>query len=230
MARFDDYHRTVIGYHGTTLSVALQLVTRVSTFTQSERDYDWLGKGVYFWEYAPQQALNFAKIRQRQLQEKQNKTLKEELRAEEPVAVVACMIRLGNCLDLTEPANIGYMKDIYTDYKQNKLLGGQELPKNTRKYRRLDREVFDYAYSVLENTEGKQKVDTSRGVFVSKDGGKRIWDGSWISTDTHIQLCVRNQNNILGTWLNEPSSLEVNNVCNTLQAVAAAIHPANPQG
>ena len=40
MARFDDYHRTVVGYHGTGLSAALRIVNRVEGFRKSERDYD----------------------------------------------------------------------------------------------------------------------------------------------------------------------------------------------
>src|SRR3954452_8480973 len=119
MARFDDYHRTVVGYHGTTLSVALRLVTRVANFVWSERDYDWLGRGIYFWEYAPKQALNFAKIRQRQYKKKKNKTPAELRRATDPLAVIACMIRLGFCLNLTEPENIEYLGEIFEDYKES---------------------------------------------------------------------------------------------------------------
>ncbi len=174
MARFDDYHRTVIGYHGTTLSVALRLVTRVDGFQLSERDYDWLGRGVYFWEYAPRQALNFASLRQRQLKKKKGKTKTEELRADEPLAVIACMIRLGFCLDLTEPGNIEYLGEIYESYKNSMDLAEGALPQNTRKYRKLDRAVFEYAYKVIENEAPKQKVDTARGVFVPTDGAKRI--------------------------------------------------------
>ena len=95
MARFDDYHRTVVGYHGTGLTAALRIVNRVEGFRWSERDFDWLGGGIYFWEYAPKQALTFAKIRQRQYRKKRKKTAYDELRATESLAVVACMIRLG---------------------------------------------------------------------------------------------------------------------------------------
>ena len=66
MARFDDYHRTVVGYHGTGLMAALRIVNRIEDFRWSQRDYDWLGRGIYFWEYAPKQALTFATMRQRQ--------------------------------------------------------------------------------------------------------------------------------------------------------------------
>jgi len=117
MARFHDYHRTVIGYHGTGLAAALRIVNRIEGFRLSERDYDWLGRGIYFWEYAPKQALDFARIRQRQFQKKKDKTPEDTRRADEPLAVVACMIRLGFCLDLTEPGNVKYLKDVFDDYK-----------------------------------------------------------------------------------------------------------------
>jgi hypothetical protein len=57
MARFDDYRRTVVGYHGTGLTAALRIVNRVDGCRWSRRDFDWLGHGIYFWEYAPEQAL-----------------------------------------------------------------------------------------------------------------------------------------------------------------------------
>ena len=230
MARFDDYHRTVIGYHGTGLTAALRIVNRIEGFRWSRRDYDWLGAGIYFWEYAPRQALAWAKLRQREYQKKRKKTLHEERRATEPWAVVACMIRRGFCLDLTEPDNVKYLADIYEDYKENLALADKTPPRNNRKYRKLDRDVFEYAYQVIEASERDLKVDTARGVFVPKGGGKRIWDGSWISRDTHIQLCVRNPASLLGAWLHHPSGLEVKDVCEALQAGAPLVDPENPKG
>jgi len=230
MARFDDYHRTVVGYHGTRLSVALGLVTRVAAFTWSEKDYDWLGRGIYFWEYAPKQALNFAKIRQRQYRKKKNKTPEDEQRANEPLAVVACMIRLGFCLDLTEPDNVQYIREIFESYRASMDLAGEALPQNTRKYRKLDRAVFEYAYKVIEDSEPNLKVDTARGIYVPAGGEKRVWDGSWISQDTHIQICVRNSASLLGTWLHYPTGLEVKDVCQALQDGPPLVQPENPQG
>lgn len=230
MARFDDYHRTVVGYHGTGLTAALRIVNRVEDFRWSERDYDWLGRGIYFWEYAPKQALAWAKVRQKQYQKKANKTAEDERRAIEPLAVVACMIRLGFCLDLTEPENVKYLADIFESYKASMELTGEEPLTNSRQYRKLDCAVFEYAYKVIEASEPNLTVDTARGVFVPKDGSKRIWEGSWISRDTHIQLCVRNPASLLGAWLHHPTGLGVNDVCEALQARVAIVEPENPQG
>jgi hypothetical protein len=230
MARFDDYHRTVVGYHGTGLTAALRIVNRIEDFRWSERDYDWLGRGVYFWEYAPKQALAWAKLRQRQYQKKQDKTPEDKRRATEPLAVVACMIRLGFCLDLTEPENIKYVGEIFDSYKENIDLTGDPLPTNNWQYRKLDCAVFEYAYQIIEESEPNLTVDTARGVFVPKDGSKRIWEGSWISRDTHIQLCVRNPSNLLGAWLHYPTGLEVNDVCEALQAGVVVVDPEDSQG
>ena len=57
---FLDYHRTVVGYHGTTLQVADALVEGTPFIEIADVD-EWLGTGVYFWEYAPEQAWWWAK-------------------------------------------------------------------------------------------------------------------------------------------------------------------------
>lgn len=212
MPQKDDYHRTVVGYHGTTLSAALKIVNRAEEFRKSEKDYDWLGRGIYFWEYAPKQALEWAELRQQQAHQKLEKTSLEIARTSEPLAVVASMIRLGYCLDLTEPSNIEFMGDIFTDFQSRLIASGAELPKKTRKYRKLDCAVFEYAYNVLEEQEPRERIDTARGIYIPKDGSQRIWPGSWISRQTHIQLCVRNPRSILGIWLHHPQQLEVNDV------------------
>ena len=42
-----DYHRTIVGYHGTRRATAARLVDG-EPFGPSENDDDWLGHGVYF--------------------------------------------------------------------------------------------------------------------------------------------------------------------------------------
>jgi hypothetical protein len=174
--------------------------------------------------------LSWAKLRQRQYAKKADKTPEGERRATEPLAVVACMIRLGFCLDLTEPENIEFFKEVYEEYKENLELAGDPLPRNERRYRRLDRAVFDYAYAVIEKSDPNSQVDTARGIYVPAGGKKRVWDGSWISCDTHIQLCVRNPASILGAWLHHPTGLGVNDVCEALQTGDPVIESADPQG
>ena len=80
---FFDYHRTVVGYHGTRRATAEALVDG-DPFTASTNDDDWLGHGIYFWEFAPQQAWWWARRRY----------------GDDEAAVVGAMIDLGRCLDL----------------------------------------------------------------------------------------------------------------------------------
>jgi hypothetical protein len=58
------YDRTVIAYHGCDASVAKQLLAG-DPFKKSQNDYDWLGEGIYFWEYGADRALKFAREQKR---------------------------------------------------------------------------------------------------------------------------------------------------------------------
>jgi len=192
--RFQDYHRTVVGYHGTRLSVALDIVNRRKSFVAQQNEGDWLGRGIYFWEYAPEQALGWANRRQSQWNE--------------PVAVLGSMIRLGSCLDLLDPANIRTVKEFHAEFCKEQAELGLAIPKNKRNNRALDCAVFEYLYRAAQsaNDESRQSVETARGAYVPTAEKNRIFKGSWLYEQSHIQICVRNQACILGTWLHYPSS------------------------
>ncbi len=100
-------------------------------WVRAERDDDdWLGHGICFWEYAPQQAFLWATQRQR------SKGWDDE------IAVVASMIRLGFCLDLLDPENvkdIGYYHRAY----QKTISESPELgSSNVMSRKRLNCAVF----------------------------------------------------------------------------------------
>ena len=77
------YDRTVIGYHGCEAGVAQRLLAG-ARFRSSRNDFDWLGSGVYFWEYGPERALEFAATQ-----------LRRRGRRARP-AVVGAIIQLGS--------------------------------------------------------------------------------------------------------------------------------------
>lgn len=187
MPIFEDYHRTIIGYHGTRLSTAKRIVSRSSDFTPSANDDDWLGHGIYFWEYAPQQAWDWAHRRYK----------------DEQVAVLGCMIRLGNCFDLLEPGNAMKLKNFHSRLQREARLATKKLPKNYKAKKRLDCAVFQYAAAIFEQEEGEE-LDSIRAVYVPTQGKDRLWESSWLYHETHIQLCIRNPRCILGTWLMKP--------------------------
>lgn len=59
-----QYDRTVIAYHGCDAETAERLL-RGESFKKSQNDYDWLGEGIYFWEYGADRALKFAQDQKR---------------------------------------------------------------------------------------------------------------------------------------------------------------------
>ena len=58
------YDRIVIAYHGCDAAVAKELIDGAK-FKKSRNKYDWLGTGVYFWEYGPHRAFEFSKAQKR---------------------------------------------------------------------------------------------------------------------------------------------------------------------
>jgi hypothetical protein len=196
--KFDDYHRTVIGYHGTRLSTALNIVSRKGRFKKSENDDDWLGHGVYFWEYGPQQALWWAERR------------RKRQGWDEPIAILASMIRLGFCFDLLDPYNVKYLEQIHDEYATIERDAGRKTLENANNHKYLDCAAFQFAYALIEEVDS-QRVDSARAVYVPTGNGKRVWKRSWISRDAHVQICVRDPRCILGTWLHYPTDLEQEN-------------------
>ena len=179
---FFDYHRTIVGYHGTRRPTAKALVDGAA-FTASTNDDDWLGHGIYFWEYAPQQAWWWARRRYGG-----------------EAAVVGAMIHLGRCLDLLDPANVGLL-----DAAQQKLTAalsaaGQKGLRNANTHKYLDCAVFNYLFERLD-ARG-HSYESVRAVFVPMETGKmpRLWDRSGIFKGGHIQVCVRKPTNILAVW------------------------------
>lgn len=174
-----DYDRTVVAFHGTRRAAAENLVAGIP-FGRSENDHDWLGHGIYFWEYAPQQAWWWA-----------------EKKYGADAAVVGALIRLGRCLDLLDPANGDLLRFAYSDLVEILESVGKQPPKaNANSYKYLDCSVFNYCFAKLE--ESGYAVESTRAVFLPGRG--RLWPRSGVFVSSHIQLAIREPNNILAVW------------------------------
>ena len=171
----------MIGYHGTSASSADRLVSG-EPFEDSDNDDEWFGKGVYFWEHAFKQAWWWAK---------------DHKRHRKP-AVVGAVIRLGNCFDLLDPGNVVVLRQFYEKLVEVMEAEGLELPANVRTRRYLDCALFNYLYA--EFKDARKPLDTARAVYVPTSRAKRVCKGSWVSEETHIQVCVRNPRSILAVW------------------------------
>ncbi len=57
----------LLGYHGCDSETAEQIVNGGESLLWSDKDYDCLGSGSYFWESDPDRAMEWAKLRVRRL-------------------------------------------------------------------------------------------------------------------------------------------------------------------
>ena len=180
----DRFARIVIGYHGCKARFANDLLVGrkpIATWRQSQNAYDWLGSGIYFWEHSPTRALHWAE---------------EQFRGR--ASVVGAVIQLGYCFDLLNeefPPLLGKsFQKIDSSYRSS----GKQLPQNhgrEKKLRALDCAVINDCISNLESLG--REFDTVRGAFLE---GEPAFAGTTISTETHIQIAVRNIDCILGIF------------------------------
>ena len=182
----------VLGYHGCDKNVAQQAVLSGADIIHSDKDYDWLGPGAYFWEADPVRAYEWAEWKAK--------------RGEyENPAVIGAVIDLGNCLDLVARENIKLVQMAHASFVQIQEKAGLPVPSNAspsgmkdkdRLLRYLDCAVFRHLHDMLERME-IEPFDTIRGMFVE---GKSIYPGSGIYQKSHVQIAVRNARCIKGIF------------------------------
>jgi hypothetical protein len=178
--RHFDYQRTIIAYHGCDESVVRHVLLTGNPLSASENDYDWLGYGIYFWEFGPERALEWA-IEQKKRNPK---------RIKKP-AVIGAVIQLGNCFDLLDTRYTRILKSTFSLYQSQRA---EVMPMNRGPLHHLDCDVLNYVVPVVEQT-GDTRIQTVRGVFVE---GEPVFSGSDIREKSHIQIAVRDAGCILG--------------------------------
>lgn len=182
------YARTVFGYHGCDAEVAEKLLAG-EAFEPSDNDFDWLGRGIYFWEYGLDRALRFAHEQ------------KDRGKVKTP-AVVGAMLQLGQCFDLLDTRFTTDLYGAFPLWKQDMLNTGATLPVNGGpggKLRRLDCAVLNWYLNLMQATQ--HTYDCVRGGFTEGDA---VFPGSGIQRETHIQIAVRNAQCILGVFRPTP--------------------------
>jgi hypothetical protein len=180
------YDRTVVAYHGCDASVAERILGG-EAFKPSDNDYDWLGRGIYFWEYGAERALQFAR----------EQAARGRVRVP---AYLGALIQLGNCFDLMDTRFTSDLAVAYAPWAASLQAKGLPLPQNAgrapdHKLRRLDCAVLNWYLDFTER-EG-QRYDTVRCGFME---GQPLYPGSGIFEQSHIQLTVRNPGCILGVF------------------------------
>ena len=82
----DKLSRIVVGYHGCEEEFARDLLlesVKIPEWKPSRNSWDWLGHGIYFWEYTPARALRWARERY----ESERKEARRDRRTDSPRAL-----------------------------------------------------------------------------------------------------------------------------------------------
>lgn len=180
----------VLGFHGCDKAVGQAIIrgTRKGTVQHlkwSEKEYDWLGSGVYFWEGNPGRALQWAQQRQ------------SEGKIKEPY-VVGAIIDLRHCLDLFDQRCLQQVKDVHTEFELTVAAANVPMPVNVGKTpdkagRKLDCAVMNYLHQYrIKRT--LPVFDSVRGPFLE---GNELYPGAGFRAENHIQICVRSESDCI---------------------------------
>ncbi len=172
----DQFSRTVLGYHGCEPDFAEALLRgeiSISEWKPSQNDWDWLGHGIYFWEYAPERAKDWGR----------------------GGAVVGAIIQTGQCLDLTDVPSTRRLAKQFDLVRANYEARGVALPENRGMRGDLDCMIINDL--VASTSLLGRSLETIRCPFLE---GEPAYPGSRIRQALHVQLVVRNHANILGIF------------------------------
>lgn len=177
----------ILGFHGCNQKTFNEVIYNGKMLKKSNKAYDWLGSGVYFWENSYSRAVDWAR----------------EHYGEEG-AVVGAIIDLGYCLDLTDYRSASILKNGYNILKDYCDNSGMELPENKFGYSKIDKLVRNLDCAVIQTVHdynletGLQPYDSVRGMF---DEGSDMYPGAGFKEKTHTQVCIINPNCIKGFFV-----------------------------
>ena len=191
--RYEILPGLLLGFHGADRRIVERVLTGACDLEPSQNSYDWLGHGIYFWEYSPQRALDFAR------QASVNPRITRG-RIVDP-AVIGAVIDPGRCLNFLEASALDQLRE---SYKALESSGLSKLPKNVggidKLQRHLDCAVVELLHAIREeaSTEQDQRLlpyQTVRGAFWE---GDELYPGAGFRQKNHVQLVVRDSSCIKG--------------------------------
>jgi hypothetical protein len=206
---YNSRNNLIIGFHGCDEKIQQLLLNEPNKIQVSDKPYDWLGHGIYFWENNFERALQWAKEKERRGEIKK-------------AAVIGCVLSLDYCLDLTDTNFINlitlYFELMRDEYKKiNKQLPENKNAKQDKNkdllLRDLDCAVIEFMHQRIKDEISRdvrkkgysnyQTFDSTRGLFT--EGGP-AFPGAGIQKKNHLQICIRNSNCIKGFFLPRKSN------------------------
>ncbi len=201
---YDIKPNLIIGFHGCERRVRDELLMNPNNYKISQKPFDWLGHGLYFWENNYDRAMEWAN------EKKVRGSIKEP-------AVVGAVLSLGYCCDFLDKRYIKLLAYYFSIMRSRYELLGETLPKNKdlqhdihkdRILRHLDCAAIEFMHANIfdhvkkdhfEHGYSEYKIfDSTRGVFT--EGGP-AFDGAGLFEKSHIQICIRNPNCVQGFFM-----------------------------
>lgn len=190
-ARYEILPGLLLGFHGTDTKTAERILSGEEHLKPSSNSYDWLGHGIYFWEYSPQRALDFAEHAITNPRITKGKVLKS--------TVIGAVIDPGVCLNLLEASALAQLKQAY-----ELLTLLKTPPKNVggidKRQRHLDCAVIELLHNLRSRPDEQTGIalpayQTVRGAFWE---GDELYPNAGFREKSHVQLVVRDVNCIKG--------------------------------
>ena len=186
----DQFARVVLGYHGCNTPDSVEFVhqllagtARIADWRPSDNPYDWLGRGIYFWEPGPERARQWAG---------------------NDGSVIGAVIQLGRCFDLTDVNDTRLLRAAYNTVVEEYQEKGLELPKNDGrdlKLRKLDCLVINRFMKAMENElAGADEAFRYQTVRCAFEEGDEAFPDSMLKMETHVQIALRDPSCILGVF------------------------------
>lgn len=188
--RYKKHPGFVLGFHGCDKKIGEAVLAGSHGLVASENEYDWLGTGIYFWEANPWRAYQFAV-------DAVGRGYLTRGRITEPF-VIGAVIDLGICCNLHDQNTLDELKVAYSSLQESSHSAKVQMPKNekgTDKFLRyLDCAVVNYLH-VLRGRSKLPPYDSVRAAF--HEGGE-LYDGSAFTKQSHVQIAMRDENQVLG--------------------------------
>jgi hypothetical protein len=195
---WDLYRRLpgfVLGFHGCDEAHGRRVIAGKAQLKPSDNEYDWLGKGIYFWESNPERALQFASDVAAGNTKISRGTIKKPF-------VVGAVIDLGVCCNLLDSRALAELAAAHALLVESVKTGSadKKMPANKGRdnaARFLDCAVVRFMHAT-RGAAGLEPYDTVRGAF--SEGGD-LYEGAGFSAKAHIQIAVCNDDCIKGYFL-----------------------------
>jgi hypothetical protein len=174
----------ILGYHGCDRTIAEKVFAGKAILTSSHNDYDWLGDGIYFWEYNAQRAFEYgAEIA------RHPRHTGQKIKAP---TVIGAIINLGSCLNLLDSRFIGMVKQAYEDLARASEAEKMILPVNSGGADLLSRKLDCAVLRALHNAREEAGEKPFDSVRAASPEGEKLYHNAGFDSKTHIQIWVRN--------------------------------------